>query len=454
MPQPVKNIDVNYIIDNAGMLGLPLIVTLCTNLILILDGLDIQLISLVAPQVSQEFILAPAELGPVLAAALLGMAVGGFALGGLGDRWGRRPALLISVALFAASTLMGATIQSISMLTVWRLLTGIGLGGAVPNAMALAAEFTNPRWRTRAIAAACIGVPVGGMSGAAIAAYVLPHMGWRTMFVIGGVLPLAVLAVTYIFLPESPRFLATRPKRRKALIDMLNRLAGSKRYTTADEFELPPQVIQRTGVAALFAEPFLRDTCGLWFIFSTNLFVAYTFFSWAPVILSSFGLPLSVAIRGSIVFNLAGVCGGATTGWLLSRSGSRWPTATLAALAIATLGFISRLLSHAAQMGTPVNVAALMAAIAVVGFAMIGIQTAAYRLSTHLYPTEVRSSGIGWAAGFGRIGGILSSLIAGWLLTRVHGAGLFAVLSCVVALTLLGVLSIRRHLAPLASTTP
>jgi MFS transporter, AAHS family, 4-hydroxybenzoate transporter len=446
----MRKVDVNLVIDSARLRGLPLLVVVSTTLILILDGLDIQIISLVAPLLRQEFRLTPASLGPVLAAALIGMAVGGFVLGGLGDRWGRRPTLLLSVALFAAATLLGATSGSIAALAGWRLLTGIGLGGAIPSAMALLAEFTGPRWRTQAIAAAVIGVPIGGMTGAMIAAYVLPHFGWRAMFVIGGLLPCAALTEMYFLLPESPRYLSTRPERRDSLVKVLNRLGGTQKYTTADEFELSEltAAVSRNGVARLISKPLRRETVGLWLIFLTNMFIIYTFFSWSPVILSSLGLPLAVAVRGSIVFNLAGVCGGIICAFGVSRLGSRWPTLALAIVGVIALGMISRLLSQAAGALIPLNVTLLMAEIAVVGFVMIGIQTAAYRLSAHLYPTQIRSSGVGWAAGFGRLGGILSSFTAGWLLSQVHGAGLFAILAFVVLVTLLGVLLIRRHMAP------
>ncbi len=446
----MKKIDVGLVLNSANLRGLPLLVVSCTTLVLVLDGLDIQIISLVAPLLTREFHLAPASLGPVLAAALIGMAVGGFALGGVGDVWGRRPTLLFSVALFATATLLGATVHSIAGLAVWRFLTGIGLGGAIPSAMALLAEFTGPRWRTQGVAAAVIGVPVGGMSGAAMATYVLPHLGWRAMFIIGGLLPIVALVVVFYLLPESPRYLATQPNRLRALVEIMNRLEGEERYTTDDSFTLSETtpVGRGTRIATLIAGPLLRETCGLWLIFLTNMFTIYTFFSWSPVILSSFGLPLSVAVRGSILFNLAGVIGGTLSAWVISRSGSRWPTALLAAAGIATLWMISHLLASAAAANAPLDVSALMTAIALTGFVMIGIQTAAYRLSTHLYPTQIRSSGVGWAAGFGRIGGILSSLIAGWVLATVHGAGLFAILAGVVSLTLTGVLMIRRHLQP------
>jgi MFS transporter, AAHS family, 4-hydroxybenzoate transporter len=449
-----RSVDVNRILDGSSLHGLSLLVIVSTTVILILDGLDIQIISLAAPLLTREFHVTPASLGPVLAAALIGMALGGFVLGGLGDRWGRRPTLLLSVGLFAGATLLAATSHSIAILAAWRFLTGIGLGGAIPSAMALLAEFTGPRWRTAAIAAAVIGVPIGGMIGAAIAGYVLPHLGWRTMFFSGGLLPSFALIAIFFILPESPRFMATRPERRASLVKVLNRLAPDEHFAVGDDFVLSDALAPdaRVGVSTLVARPLLRETLGLWLIFFTNMFTIFTFFSWSPVILSSFGLSLSVAVRGSFIFNLAGVCGGCIIAWMLSRLGSRWPTAALAALGVITLSMISRLLSAAGQSGAAVNLNVLMTAIAVTGFVMIGIQTAAYRLSTHLYPTQIRSSGVGWAAGFGRLGGILSSLTAGWLLAQVRGAGLFAFLSGAVAVTLLGTLLIRDHLAPRSGT--
>jgi AAHS family 4-hydroxybenzoate transporter-like MFS transporter len=445
----MKKIDVNQVLDTAGLFGLPLVVILCTTIILILDGLDIQIISLAAPLLALEFRVTPASLGPVLAAAIVGMAAGGFAFGALGDRQGRRPVLLASVAIFGLSTLLGVTSHSMSALAAWRFLTGIGLGGAIPNAMALLAEFTGPRWRTHAIAAAVVGVPIGGMSGAVIASHILQDHGWRSMFVVGGLLPCAFAVLLFFALPESPRYLATRLNRRDSLVKVLNRLVGNDRYTAVDEFDLGDLTDRsnRTRVSLLLAPPLLTETLGLWLIFFTNMFTIYTFFSWTPVILRSLGLPLAAAVHGSVTFNVAGICGGVLTAWVLNRWGSRRPLAALGILGMGALLLISRLLTDSAGDGPPLNQSTLMAEIAVVGFVMIGIQTAAYRLSTHLYPTHIRSSGVGWAAGFGRLGGISSSLVAGWLLAQIQGAGLFAALAGMAAATLIGALMIRRHLA-------
>jgi MFS transporter, AAHS family, 4-hydroxybenzoate transporter len=282
-------VDVNRDIDAAPLRGLPTWVILMTTLVLVLDGLDIQIVSLVAPLLTHEFAVTSASLGSLLAAALIGMAVGGFVLGGSGDRWGRRPALLLSVALFGTATVLASRSQGIPELTAWRLLTGIGLGGAIPNAMALLAEFTGPRWRTQAIAAAVIGVPIGGMGGAVIAAHVLAQAGWRTLFIIGGLLPLAALVIIFFLLPESPRFLAMHPQRRHALAALMNRLVGQQRYTAADEFRLSDPALSgaRSGIATLIEAPLRGDTTALWLIFLTNMFVIPTWLSSTP---SSAGL--------------------------------------------------------------------------------------------------------------------------------------------------------------------
>jgi MFS transporter, AAHS family, 4-hydroxybenzoate transporter len=440
--------NINNVLDNANTLGLPLLVIVVSTLILVLDGLDIQIISLVAPLLTREFHVAPASLGPVLSAALIGMALGAFLLGGLGDRWGRRPALLSSVALFSLTTLFAATVQSVVVLAGLRFLTGIGLGGAIPNAMALLAEFTGPRWRTQAVAMAGVGVPIGGMCGAMLGSFVIPTLGWRPMFIIGGLAPLALLAAIIFLLPESPRFLVALPHRRSALVKVLNRLAQAPLYSVNGEFEVTDSALKGRGnsLSILIAESLLRDTFWLWLIFLTNMFAIYLIVSWSPVILTAAGLSLTVAVRGSIVFNLVGVVGGLATAGIISRWGSRKPMATLAILGIVGLLMLSVLLYHAAHLGRPPNVGALMAVISLIGFAMIAIQMTAFRLSTHLYPTSIRASGIGWASGFGRVGGILSSLIGGWVLAMVHGAGLFAMLAGIVALTLIAVLAIQRHL--------
>jgi AAHS family 4-hydroxybenzoate transporter-like MFS transporter len=434
-------VNVDDILDVAPMRGLQTLVAACVTTVLVLDGLDVIVISLVAPALASEFSVARKSLGSVLAAALVGMALGALISGPAGDRWGRRPLLLVSTALFSLATLLTITSSSLFALTFWRFLTGLGLGGAVPNAVAMLAEHLSRRWRNQSIAVAIVGVPIGGMLGAWIAPAIIPTYGWRAMFIIGGILPIIAILLTYFALPESPRYLATRHDRQRELALLLNRIVGAETYSAADQFTLRIRTA-RARVSLLFSRKLLLDTIGVWLIFFSNLFSVFTFLSWTPLILTSLGLPFAVAMRGLLVFNLAGIVGGILTAWVIAPFGSRWPTITLALLASSALVFVSRLL-----VGTGIpEVAPLMTGFACAGFALVGIQVAAYSLSAHVYPTEIRASGVGWAAVTGRVGSIVSTIVSGAAFAWLKGPGLFAALAAIASLTLLGAVLVRGHM--------
>lgn len=445
--RPIINVD--RVLDAVHFAGLPLVVTLCTALVLVLDGFDIQIIGFVAPALTAEFGIERQALGPVLAASLLGMALGAFAVGPVGDRWGRRPALLASTVLFGLATLFAAGSSSLEVLTFWRLLTGIGLGGALPNATALMAEFAPPKWRSQAIAVAIVGVPVGGMIGAAIAAEVVPAYGWRTLFVIGGLLPLAAAALMYFVLPESPRFLTTHPARRRELVAVLNRIERRERYSFDDQFVLDT-VASGTRISAglrmLFSREFIRDTLATWIVFGTNIFAVYAFFNWAPTVLTALGLGLETAVRGAFVYNLAGVIGSVANSWVIARVGSRGPLAVLAAVAAMALFYLAQLTSGAGGDAPDLSLPRLMAGIAVAGFTINALQVGMYAVVAHVYPTVCRSSGVGWALGTGRLGGILSSFAGGVLLAQGGGGSFFSGVAIVLLVTFVSVLLIHRHI--------
>ena len=198
-------VNVDAVLDAARLRGVSLIVAICAGAILILDGLDIQVIGMAAPDLVKDFGIDRSALAPALAAALLGMAFGASGVGALGDRWGRRPALLASTFLFGFATVLAATSRNVTELAIWRLITGIGLGGALPSAAALLAEFTAQRSRSQALGAALVGVPLGGILGAALAGELVPAYGWRAIFIVGGVLPVLAATFMYFVMPESPR---------------------------------------------------------------------------------------------------------------------------------------------------------------------------------------------------------------------------------------------------------
>jgi AAHS family 4-hydroxybenzoate transporter-like MFS transporter len=259
--------------------------------------------------------------------------------------------------------------------------------------------------------------------------------------------PIIAVALTFFALPESPRFLAIHKHRAKELATLLNAITGTSLYSESNRFvSRMPAPQSSTGLGLLFSGDLLSDTIGVWLIFFSNLFSAFTFLSWSPIILTSLGYPFGVAMRGLLLFNLAGIAGSALTAWTIAYFGSRSALVALSLIAAASLLFISRLVAGADAAEAAGHIALLMAAFGCAGFALIGIQVAAYGLSAHIYPTEIRSSGVGWAAGVGRLGSILSTFVSGIAFVWLRGPGLFIALSIIVSLTLLGVVLVHRHM--------
>ena len=433
-------VDVDRVLESAKLRGPALLAIVCAASSLILDGFDLQAVGFAAPALVGDFGVERAALGPALAASLVGMAFGAAGIGALGDRWGRRNTLLLSTALFGAATLLAATATSVAGLALWRLITGIGLGGALTAATALIAEFSPRRLRSQTIAAIQVGVPIGGMLGAMLAAELIPAHGWRSVFVVGGVLPLLSAAIMYFVLPESPRFLTTRAHAAQALASLLSRIDPGGRYSATDEFVLGEDLsTSRSGVRALFSPQLRWDTVIVSLAFLTNMFAVYAFFNWAPLVLTSLGFELVTAVRGALVFNLAGIVGVIACAWLFARLGSRRP---LAVFAFVSTGALAYLASRDAAGGLP----ALMGGIAVAGAAISAVQVGMYTLAAHVFPTECRTSGIGWVLGVGRIGGIASSLGGGLLLTLTGAAGFFGCIAAVLLFTFAAVLLVRRQI--------
>jgi len=438
--QSSATIDVDRVLEAAKLRGPALVVLLCAASTLILDGFDIQAVGFVAPALVGDLQVERAELGPALAASLVGMALGAAAIGALGDRWGRRRTLILSTALFGLATLLAAMATTVTTLAIWRFVTGIGLGGALTAATALIAEFSPRKLRPLTIGAIQIGVPIGGMLGAMLAAELIPIQGWRSVFVIGGALPVIAAAVMYFVLPESPRFLATQPKEREALARLLARIDPGGRYSTNDVFVLgeEPRPAE-SGVRGLFSPQLRWDTAVVSLAFLTNMYAVYAFFSWAPLVLTSLGFELVTAVRGALVFNLAGIVGVIAISWLLSRVGSRRPLAAAALLGAVALAWLAWFAAD--------GLSALMSGIAVAGIAINAVQVGLYALAAHVFPTECRTSGVGFSLGAGRTGGIAAALGGGVLLTLSGASGFFAWIAAALLIASVAVLLVRRQIA-------
>ena len=441
-------VDVAAVIDAAPFGPLCWWVSSLSFIIIIADGFDIQSVAFVAPALAAEWSLRRELLGPVLTASILGMAVGSVTLGWLGDRVGRKTSFCICVALLALGSLASSGADGLTALTLYRFLTGVGLGGAAPLAAALIAEWTPRRWRGLAVAVVIVAVPLGGIIGAALAQRLIPLYGWRSVFLVGAVIPLALLAVAWTQLPESPKYLASRPDRAGELAHLLNRLLQEKRYGGREEFAVVESEGARRGALIdLVRRPYLATTLLLWAAFSCNTLVLYGFVNWLPTVLSSAGASLRSALNGSLVFNFGGLFGAIGGSVLIGRYGSRIVGSSIALGGAAAALLIGRVSFSGAQLHA--DALLLLALVAVAGASLNGMQAFLYAVAAHSYPTPIRASGVGSASAVSRVGGALSSAVGSALFALgLQSTTFFYILGSIALATTLSFFLLRRHIPP------
>jgi len=443
MTSPRASVALEPVLESARVRGLTLLVCALTSLALVFDGFDIQAIGFAAPRLLDLWGISRADLASVLAAGLVGMGIGALTVGGIGDRYGRRRALIGCMALIAFMSLLTAHAHSLTELGFWRFLTGIGLGGALPNATSLMIEFAPTRARNLTVACTVVGVPVGGLVGSIVAAAVLPAYDWQGIFYIGAALPALLALVMVFWLPESPRYLVTHVGHGRALSQLMNRVVGSGRYDAHDHWHLRDEQSTRPGVASLFAPAFRHNTLMIWMIFFANVLSTYSFFNWTPTLLTGAGLSLSAALRGSLVYNLGGVLGSLMGAVAMNRFGSRPVMIALASLAVLSTFAIGQV-----PLGAGLPLWPLYAFVFVAGACINGQQVQMYTLAGNAYPTRIRATGVGSGLACARLGGVLSSF-AGSVLVHAGGgvAPFFTGIAAVLLLTLIGVVRLRCHVA-------
>lgn len=344
-------------------------------LALVVEGFDLQAANFAAPDVLESFGLERAQVGPFLSASLVGVLVGAAFVGPLGDRVGRKRLIIACCVAYGLLSLVAAAAQSLSQLIVLRFLIGVGLGGVLPNAIALAGELANPARRARAMGLVGIGITLGGVLAGVVAARLIPSYGWQSLFVVGGILPFAIALVLAVFLPESPAL------------------------ATAAQPEARPET--RPGPRALFREGAGARTLAIWLIFACVLMNVYLLSGWIPLLMSDSGFsPAQAAWIGS-AYHAGGVVGGVIASALLGRL--RWPVVVLFAGLAAT-----SLIALGAREWSAFAITAL---IILVGLLVTGTQNAINGAAGDSYPTALRATGLGWALGIGRLGSIAGPLV-------------------------------------------
>jgi AAHS family 4-hydroxybenzoate transporter-like MFS transporter len=400
-------INIGELLENSQIGPLQIRVFLLCMICLIMDGFDVQAMGYVAPAIVEEWGIPRAQLGGVFAAANFGVLLGSLVFSMVADKLGRRPVLIFATFFFSIMAIATAYAQDVTQLLWLRFIAGIGMGCIMPNATALIGEFSPKRSRVTFMMCITVGFTVGAALGGFVAAWMIPAFGWRSVFVFGGVIPLAIALAMVWGLPESPQFLAVSGRGRDTLTRWLAQLDPTIRVDASTQFVANEE--RRAGVPAvhLFRDGRAIATILIWVVNFMKLLVLYSLSNWLPTVVTVMGYTTQNAVLVGTVLQVGGTIGTFGLAWLIARGGFI-PMLT-ATFAVATASI--------ALIGQPgISLALLNVIVFVAGWAIIGGQPGINALSATFYPTYLRSTGVGWGLGIGRIGAIVGPYLGGTLL--------------------------------------
>ena len=406
-------------LENQRIGGLQLRVAALCTLVQICDGYDLNSVAWAVPSLIHTWHLPPAMFTVAFLWSSIGILVGALSAGPIGDRFGRRPLLLVSLTIFGIASLLTASAGSLGMLAIWRFFTGVGIGGGFSGAAALSGDYAPHRLRATMIMATFTGAPAGGFLGGQIVAVLLRHFDWPVIFVVGGIFPLILVVALALWLPESPRFLARRQTLSPRQAALLQRLDIAP--TDSDAVD----VAQGNPVAMLFSRGYALQTVLLWIVYFCSLMNLFLFAYWMPTVLNLIGFTPSEAVFASSIRDFGGMFAVLYLGLAIDRLGPERTLALHYALGALFIGTI-------ALVALPYALLLLMSFLA--GTTIIGSQTGANGTCGKLYPARMRTSGLGWALGIGRLGGVAAPVLGGYLLALGLAPTHIFLSACVFAL--------------------
>ncbi len=370
-------------------------------LIILMDGFDTAAIGFIAPSLMTEWGIAKPALAPVLSAALFGLAFGALSAGPLADRFGRKIMLCLAVSVMGVGSLISGHAANLEELTLWRFITGLGLGAAMPNAVTLMNEYCPKSKRAVITNTMFSGFPIGSALGGFFAAWLIPQYGWRSLLILGGILPLVLVVVAMVVMPESVRFLTARKNATHRVRTTLARISSTA--LQFDHFTLRENAVtQGGGLRTVLSPRYLLGSLMLWLAYFMGLVIIYGLVNWMPVLFKEAGIPPAKAAMIAALFQLGGL-GTILFGYLMDRGN---PNKVIA------WGYLLSCLS-VALVGQTIQ-SSLLALITVVfigGFIMNATQASMPQLAASYYPTMGRATGVAWMMGIGRFGGIAGSFL-------------------------------------------
>ncbi|EPF75660.1 MFS transporter, AAHS family, benzoate transporter [Acinetobacter rudis CIP 110305] len=399
-------LDINTVVDKAKFTAFHWNVLIWCLLIIIFDGYDLVIYGVALPLLMQEWSLSAVQAGLLASTALFGMMFGAMCFGTLSDKIGRKKTIMICVAIFSGFTFLGAFASSPVEFGVLRFIAGLGIGGVMPNVVALMTEYAPKRIRSTLVALMFSGYAIGGMTSALLGAWLVADYGWKIMFYIA-IIPFLALPIIWKCLPESLMFL-TKKGETKQVAEIVQKIAPEQQITASTQFAVAEvTTADQAPLRALFQQGRSSSTFMFWIAFFMCLLMVYALGSWLPKLMIQAGYSLGASMIFLFALNIGGMVG-AIGGGVLADKFHLKPVLTImfavGAVALIMLGFNS-------------PQAVLYTLIAIAGAATIGSQILLYTFVAQFYPATVRSTGMGWASGIGRIGAIVGPVLTGALLT-------------------------------------
>jgi len=404
-------LNVDDLIDNQklGRFNLKLLAYLF--IVMLLDGYDIIAVGFAAPHLVRDWHLSPAALAPVFSASLVGILVGSLLFGYIGDRFGRKLALVSSCLIFGILTVIATAATSVPELLIIRFLAGIGIGGVMPNAVALSSEYSPKRFRATMVILMFGGNTFGASLPGLVSILLVPRFGWQALFWVGGILPIVVAIFLMAMLPESVKFLVLSERHRARAIATLKKVLPGVHVPIDAKFVMHAKTAVDRGIGQLFKGWLAWVTPLLWLTFAMNLMVFYFINSWTPTLVTQAGVDARTAAFGLSMFQVGGALGGVVLCRFVDRSGLK----LLSALFFVCIPVVG-LVGYTIGSGT-----FYVVGLFVVGFCVLGLQAGLNAMPGILYPTSCRANGAGYAFGIGRIGAVVGPLVGGVLVSEHVG---------------------------------
>lgn len=402
-----------------------------------LDGFDVLVMAFTASSVASEWGLDGAQLGILLSAGLFGMAGGSVFVAPQADKYGRRTLVLVCLTIISVGMLLSAWSTSFYQLAVLRVITGMGIGGMLASLNVVVFEYSSDKWRNFFVSFLQTGYPIGAVIGGSIAAYLIGVSGWRSVFLFGALASFLMLPLVYYRLPESLEFLAA--KRPPGALKKINHLLTQIGQPELDELPAVStnKFVQKVGFRALLSPEIARSTLLTWAGFFCVMFSFYFVLSWTPKLLVASGFSAKEGISAGVILNLGGIIGGLTMGYISSKIKLE---RLLAVYMVLTTIFMVVFGLYPGSLAVSLVLGVL------IGLFLFGSMIGLYALVPRLYPASIRTTGMGWAIGIGRIGAILSPLIGGLMLDHGWQPGsLFVVFAVPFVLSMIAVSMIRPY---------